>query len=878
MTRTRIARAITAVAAILVPSGRRAEWRAEWDGEIAERERRSANGVIAFALGAVPHAFAELRQDWSLDVLAHELRHALRSQLRNPAYALTASLLIALGVGANTTVFTLVNAVLFRAPHGVADPNGLVQLGRRGINEPRKFDAWSYPLFIDFRTRNTSFVDLAAYETRNVLMGDDADVAQVNVQLVSGNYFGVLGANLQSGRGILENDLSRDAPPVVILSDALWRSRFGADANVLGKSVRLRGVGYRVIGIAAPGFHGTEIVDARPDLWVPITTAPSITPGATVRYDSRNMSWLYVVGRLKPGVAVSTADAELKALYRGIQLALDDTVREDIALQRGLGMRPEERSAATAISVALLAMVGLVLLVTCANLAALLLARGTAREGEIGVRLAIGAGRGRVVRQLLLETTMLALLGSGLAFLSTRWTARFVEWIMPFPLAVSIEPDMHVLAYGVIVGVSTTLVFGLVPALRSTRVDLLSLLRAGSGAGGIDRGRLRSALLIAQVALSFVLLGAAGLLARSVQRASSVDPGFRTDRIVVGEIDVQTTNAATADAVRRLEAIAARARVIPGVDAVSIASAVPTSGPTSNRAMWRADGVGEQGRPPKVLTMVIDTGYLSMMGVPLLAGRSFDAVLDQPGTATSVVINESLARLLWPGESAVGQQIAFGSMRGQRTSTVIGVARDTRNRTLGAPPSPQAYLFLSQEPAGRALLHVRFASDQTALAAPLAKQLHELLPGSAPIRFQSMRAWMARGFAEVRLIGILGATFGGLALLIASAGIHGVVSYEAQRRRREFGVRLALGARPSQVHAMVVKRSARLSALGIVAGLLAFTALAPLLRQWLFGVSTFDPMTLAAITATLLVTAVLAALGPALRASRADPIDSLRAE
>jgi hypothetical protein len=294
--------------------------------------------------------------------------------------------------------------------------------------------------------------------------------------------------------------------------------------------------------------------------------------------------------------------------------------------------------------------------------------------------------------------------------------------------------------------------------------------------------------------------------------------------------------------------------------------------------MWRADGVGELGRPPKVLTMVIDTGYLSMMGVPLLAGRSFDAVLDQPGTATSVVINESLARLLWPGESAVGQQIAFGSMRGQRTSTVIGVARDTRNRTLGAPPSPQAYLFLSQEPAGRALLHVRFASDQTALAAPLAKQLHELLPGSAPIRFQSMRAWMARGFAEVRLIGILGATFGGLALLIASAGIHGVVSYEAQRRRREFGVRLALGARPSQVHAMVVKRSARLSALGIVAGLLAFTALAPLLRQWLFGVSTFDPMTLAAITATLLVTAVLAALGPALRASRADPIDSLRAE
>jgi hypothetical protein len=276
--------------------------------------------------------------------------------------------------------------------------------------------------------------------------------------------------------------------------------------------------------------------------------------------------------------------------------------------------------------------------------------------------------------------------------------------------------------------------------------------------------------------------------------------------------------------------------------------------------------------------MYVDTAYLPMMGIPILAGRAFDGVLDRPGVPTAIVINETLAKRFWPGESAVGKQITFPTMSGPRDVTVVGIARDTRNRSLRPPSSPQAYLLLSQQPRGKAILHVKVASGQSKLGARLSSDLQAAMRGTAPIRFETMRSRMAQGYADARLIGILGAAFGVLALLVASGGIYGVVSYEAARRRREFGVRLALGARPSQVNAMVIKRSARLSAIGIVLGLLAFGGVAPLLSQWVFGISTFDPVTLATITGVLFVSAMAAATGPAVRASRADPSTSLRSE
>jgi putative ABC transport system permease protein len=878
----RLARQIVRAASCLVPSGRRAEWRAEWQGELAERERRSGGGVMRFALGALPHAIAELRQEWNADVLGHELRYAARTQVRNPAYATTVSLLIALGVGANTTVFTLVNAVLLRAPSGITDPNRLVQLGRTNagaLNQPG-FNSWSYPLFMDFRTRNTSFVDLAAYERSDVLIGDDANVTQANAQLVSASYFALLGVIAQRGRGILPEDLAAGAAPVVVLSDALWQSRFGGDPNIVGKVVRLRGTPFRIVGIAPRGFTGTEITDARPDLWVPLTATSLLTPGSRIRYDDPRVSWLWIVGRLKPGVGIDAARAEIGAIHRGIQLALDDTVRDDVAFVPGLGLRPDERAEAVAVSSALLAMVGLVLLITCANLAALLLARGAAREGEIGVRLAIGAGRGRLVRQLLVETMLLAVLGSMLAFVATYWTARFVAWLMPYQIAVSLQPDANVLAYGLLVGVSTALAFGVVPALRSTRVDLLPLLRSGVSRATGDRGRLRGTLLVAQIALSFVLLGAAGLLARTVQRSSSVDPGFRTERVLVGDIDVRTTVDESAESrLRRLEALAALARQMPGVEAVSLASAVPTATGMSNRSMWRPDAMRSDARQPMVVTMFVDTAYLPMMGIPLRTGRAFDATLDRPGPPTAAVINETLAAQLWPGESAVGKQLAFGSMTGRHTVTVVGIARDTRNRSLRAPTWAQAYLLLSQNPSGQSMLHVKLADGAPAgVGARVSAELRALESGIAPVRFESVRTWMAQGYAGLRLMGILGAAFGALALLVASAGIYGVVSYESERRRREFGVRLALGARPSQVHAIVLWRSARLTGFGIVLGLVAFSSVAPLLDQWVFGISRFDPVTLATIIIVLLASAGLAAVGPAARAARTDPMTSLKTE
>jgi predicted permease len=884
-----LCRALVRIASRLVPSDRRGEWRAEWEGELWALWHRADRGMgryphprralLGFSLGSFAHATAELRQEWNAEILGYELRHSLRSLANNRVFSLTAALLIALGVGANTTVFTLVNAVMLRAPRGIEAPDRLAQIGRGG-SDPHDFDNWSYPQVNDFRTHNTVFTDLAAFETFETIIGRDDDAAAANAQLVSGNYFRVLGAVLARGRGFVDDDDAEGAAPVAVISDGTWRARLGGDPNILGKRMSIRGRDFEIVGVARPEFTGADVGRERPDVWVPLSSGLTVTGEQMLRLDSRRMSWLWIVGRLKPGVDAGDAQTAMRTLFRQMQLDRDGEVRDEIVVAGGLGLRPDARAVANVVSAALLAIVGAVLLIACANLAALLMARGTARATEIGVRLALGAGRRRIVRQLVMETIVIAVGGSVAAFALTHWTAKFVAWLMPYPLSVSIQPDLRVLAFALVLGVVTSALFGLMPAARSTRVDLLSLLRAGGVEATLDRGRVRAALLVGQIAISFVLLGATGLLMRTALRAGSTNPGFRTDDILVADIDLRGPTRSGPTAATRLEEIAKRAAAVPGVVGVALASHIPATGSMPRRTMWPADGDFDRRRMPVVNVMDVDTAYFHVMGVPILRGRQFDATLDPAGAPTAIVVNETFARRLWGGEEAIGKTVSLGAISGSRDATVVGIARDARSESLRSDPGPQAYFLIAQKSDGRALLHVRATTARAGakLAAAVAAELRPLMLGAPTPRFVTVRDRLSRGIADVRLIGMLGAAFGALALLLAAGGIYGVVSYETARREREYGVRLALGASPARINAMVLRQTTRLGALGIGVGALVTAAVVPLLKHLIFGVSPFDPLTFVGVAATLCAVTVLGALAPAVRASRSDPMTSLRGQ
>ncbi len=600
--------------------------------------------------------------------------------------------------------------------------------------------------------------------------------------------------------------------------------------------------------------------------------------GSAASPTSAFVSWLWIVGRLNPGVGATAAQAEMRALFKQMQLSNGGEIRDDLVVAEGLGLRPDEKAIATMVCAALLAIVGAVLLVACANLAALLTARGAARESEMGVRLALGASRSRIVRQLVIETALIALVGSATAFAFTRWTARFVEWLMPYRLSVTMEPDLRVLAFAIAIGVATSAIFGLLPAMRAARVDLLSLLRASAVGARLDRGRARTILLVAQITVSFVLLGATGLLMRTVRAASSIDPGFRTDDIYVGDIDLRSANTPQVAATDRLAEIARRAARVPGVGGVAFGSSVPATGSTSNRTVWRSDGDMATSRLPAVAFLVVDTGYFHTMGIPIRRGRQFDGALDPAGRQTAIVVNEAMARRLWPDEDALGKGVSFGGLTGPTSVTVVGVVRDSRNRSLRADPAPQAYFLLSQSPTSHLLLHVRVSHDAPKVLRAVKTELRPLMNGAPIPAFASVRALLGRSIADIRLIGTLGAVFGGLALTLAAGGIYGVVSYETSRRRREYGVRLALGASPSRINATVLWQTCRVGGIGILLGSVGTAALTPVLRRWVFGISPLDPLTFASVAALLCATTMVAALGPAVRASRSDPMSSLRGE
>lgn len=856
---------------LLVPSTRRGEWVEEWLGEVdalAEAHLRGAEGLpglVGFALGAVPHAVWMRTEGWTMDSIGHDIRFATRMLARTPGFAIVAALTLALGIGANGAIFSLVNGLILRAPAGVEEPDRLVQIARSYESAPR-WDNFSWPALRLIRSEASAFSGVAGYSGWAFALGSGADAEQVFGALVTGNYFEVLGARPHVGRLLRpEDDRTAGAHPVVVLSHGLWVRRFGADPGVVGSTVEIGSLPYVVVGVTSPAFAGAQAIGAPPALFVPTMQHPGFR--GELPFESWGTSWIDLVGRLAPGTSFERARASMTIVTSRLRDA--STVNGDIEvlLSEGIGLSPEEREQARQMTAILMMIVGLVLLLTCTNVANLFLARATTRRTEMGVRMALGAGRGRLVRQLVTESVLLGLGATVLAVPVVYLAGDALPGLFPYTLSVSVAADARVYAFLLLVGLAAGLFFGAAPAWAASRRDMALSLREGGSAGGTTRSRLRDTLVVAQLGLSLGLVAGASLLGRSVLNARTAEIGFDPSGVLGAFVDLGSAGRFD-DATGSLfyGDLLARARELPGVRSVTLANQLPIAGGHSRAGVRPA---GNEEVMFEAEFIVVGPDYFRTLDIPVLRGRPLGGLDDEPEQV--VVVNEALAAMFWPGEDPIGKEIERGSRW-----RVVGVAGDVHMRSLRARPNPAVYYPMAREYSSRMALHVATESGaeigRTELAGALAA-----VDGGVPLSgVVDLDAAIAASMGETRTIGYLVGVFAALALTLAVVGLYGLVSFGVAQRVREIGIRIALGAYPESLVRLILRRGLALSIGGVVLGVGVAVALGSALRGLLFGVGHIDPATLLAASALLLASGGAAAWLPARRASRVDAATSLR--
>ncbi|HEY6291648.1 MAG TPA: ABC transporter permease [Terriglobia bacterium] len=841
----------------------------------------------------------DMRRVNYIDNFLQDVRYGLRQLRRSPGITTVAVFSLALGIGANTAIFSLMNAVMLR-DLPVHDPGRLVLLGKgRAGGSDDGFavtDLYSYSFYRELRQKNQVFSDVSSL--LSLLLGGmhgavDGGPAleKMDVQLVSGTYFPTLGVKPTLGRAFTEaEDEPAGGHPVAVISYSWWKRRFGRDPSITGRTVTLGSTVYTIIGVAPPEFFGTTVGQS-PDLWIPLSMQKQVSPGWN-GLDNKWFQSLYIVARLKPAVTVDEAQANVNLLARQIwheyagpvltrqqQQNLDHAHIQLTPASRGLSRLRFEFSLPLQI---LMAVVGLVLLIACANIANLLLARATTRQREIAVRMAIGAGRARLVRQMLTESLLMSLGGGALGVLFASWASHALVATVstgPEPLPLNVAPDGRVLAFTSLVSLATAITFGTVPALRTTRVQLTSALKEGRGAVAIaGRGALARALIVLQVALSLVLLIGAGLFLRSLVKLAHVDTGFNKENVLMFGIDpVDVGYKEDARLVNLYQQLEQRVSAEPGVRAASISFF------TFNQGAWD-DPVVVQGsiRMPEtnndVLHNVIGPGYFATMDIPLLVGRVFGPQ-DTDSSPKVAVINETMARQYFPGGSPVGSRFGVGDdPKHSSDIEVVGVVKDAKYQGLRERRWPAAYYPYTQRVGYYYGLEVRYAGDPRTIIAEVRQAASEV-DRTLPVTYQNTLAEQVdQSIASQTLIARLSAFFGLLAVFLACIGIYGLMAYAVTRRTNEIGVRMALGAGRSKVLWMVLRESLILLALGLAVGLPAALAAGRLVSKMLFGLSPADPLSLAAAALLLLAFAVAASYLPALRASRVDPMVALRYE
>jgi len=813
---------------------------------------------------------------WSLEILWQDLRYGVRMLLKNPGLTTIAVITLSLGVGANTAIFTLLDKVLIRTLP-VERPDQLVTFVEDAGGEPAIF---SYPMYAELRDRNDVLSGVVGFEQRPFSMSDGNATERVIGQIVTGNYFAALGVRPALGRFFLpEEDRTPNTHPVIVISHGLWRRSFGADPAVIGKTLSLNAYRYTVVGVAPSEFTGTTRGTAS-DVYVPIMMQARVGARRDAMLNNRNAGWLQLIGRLKPNVTRQQAQAALSTPVDDAARTFSDKDTDNIGdptkvflMDGSRGHTDRVKDLSTPLKL-LMGVVGFVLAVACANVANLLLARASKRRKEIAVRLAIGAGRWRIVRQLLTESAILAALGGGAGLLVAYWFTglllRFQQQTNYVPRALDGSLDERALGFTLGLSLVTGIVFGLAPALVTSKPDFVAALKEETpGLGSVARRlSLRNLLVVAQVALSLVVLIGAGLCVKSLRSLQAIDPGFEPAKVVTASFDLGQNGYDEARGRQFISQLSERVAALPGVEAVSFAYIVAFSD-----IPWVGPLIIEGSRPQPVNTNAISPNYFRTLGASLAQGREFTAQ-DTAGAPLVVIVNEAAARRYWPGQEVVGKRI----VRGRQFAEVVGVVRNSKEKGLTADPRPALYVPLLQNYFPELTLHVRTATPSQTLLAAVRREAQLLDPTLPVYNLQTLAQQKDGALYAERLAAALLTLFGLLALSLAAVGIYGVLSYAVTERTREMGVRLALGARPRDLLKLVVGQGMMLTLIGLVIGVGASFALTRLIAKLLFGVSATDPLTFVVIPLLLAGVALLACWLPARRARRVDPLAALRYE
>jgi predicted permease len=811
-----------------------------------------------------------------MERLLQDIRFGLRQLLRKPGFAALAIISMALGIGANTSIFSLLDTALLR-PLPVHEPSQLVELYGT-LHNGADITLQSYPNYKDYRDRNTVLSGLSAYRLVVSALSHGGSNQRVWGYLVSGNYFDVLGVKPALGRAFLpEEDQTPGSHPVAVLSHGCWERRFGANPAIVGQTVQFNGRAFTVVGVAPKGFMGTEVA-YQPEFFIPMMMGKEIEPGSTW-LESRTSDNSFVVGRLKPGVSTAQAQAELQTLTAQLAKDYPENAGRGLVLSKPGLFLPEIRNAVFGFAGIIAAVGALVLLLACVNLANLLLARATERRKEIAVRLAVGASRKRLIRQLLTESLLIScaggVCGAGLAaFINSA--VRNLRLPVEVDLLFDLRTDWRVLTFTLVLSLATGLLFSLIPALQSSKPQLVPALKDEASMAGFRRSRLRNSLVVLQVALSLVLLISAALIVRGLQAAQKVRPGFSPENRVALSFDLPLQGYDEARGRGFYAQVLERAAALPQVESVSVVDNLPLGLNYSSSTIY-AEGTEftSVSNLPQAVPISVGPRFFETMGIPL-RGRDFRMEENKVENRVAVV-NETFARRFYAGQDAIGKRFNYGGPD-KPFWQIIGVVPDGKYTSLGEDPKAAVFQPFFRDYEGGATIVAKVRGDARAGLNALKGVVQQLDPALPIYSTKTLTEHMGTSLFPARMAAIALGSFGVLALVLAAVGIYGVMSHVVAGRTREIGLRMALGAQLSDVRKLIVRQGMWLAAIGSLIGLALALTGARLLKSFLYGVSATDPLTFTGIGLLLLTIALLACWIPARRASRVDPMIALRAE